>query len=309
MFTKASGGSGSYVWSSLNTDIATVGKKGLVGPAGTVGEAQVKASDGKNPSHSATSTVKVAPPTAMEFIPAQVESLVGESLQLPLSVMTDIADGSKKVFTDCRKMPLTISFSDSTIFKVVELASDVESPVGACTVLGVQALGIGHTTMTASYEYGGVTLKASVVIAGYPPLKVIDPPTLATVALGSSKIVIAEGGPLPWVLDKSGFYETMREEEEDWVVAKGIKPQEGDNLHYFEVTCKQLGEQYLHVDVGNTPTAKNMFPQKSSATTKFSCAHPASLELKPVIVLPTIDGQQMTVEDCKDAKKRVRKRE
>ena len=81
---------------------------------------------------------------------------------------------------------------------------------------------------------------------------------------------MAEGGPLPWVLDPTHHYEVMSAEEEDWVQIKpaGKEMGQGDNLHYFDVTCTVLGEQLLTVEVGNKPSKSLQNPVVSSAKTK-----------------------------------------
>ena len=41
----------------------------------------------------------------------------------------------------------------------------------------------------------------------------MDPETIAVLSLGSSKVVTFHGGPLPWILDRSGYYEDTNKEE------------------------------------------------------------------------------------------------
>lgn len=95
---------------------------------------------------------------------------------------------------------------------------------------------------------------------------------LATVTLGSSKIIIAEDGPLPWPFDEDHYAAVMSGEEEDWVqIAPTNQVKDASlhrNLHHFNVKCTQLGDQLLTVVIGNRPTVKNMFPASSSATTR-----------------------------------------
>lgn len=93
----------------------------------------------------------------------------------------------------------------------------------------------------------------------------------STAALGSTKRIIAEGGPLPWVLDPKHHYEVMSAEEEEWVKiqAAGKETTQGDHLHFFHVTCTVLGEQLLTVEVGNKPSASLPVPAVSSAKTRF----------------------------------------
>ena len=42
----------------------------------------------------------------------------------------------------------------------------------SCIVFGVKAMKLGHTEVRVTYEYGGISLHAMVVIAAYKPLRV-----------------------------------------------------------------------------------------------------------------------------------------
>ena len=81
-------------------------------------------------------------------------------------------------------------------------------PVKACTVLNATALIPGHAKLTISYDNGDIHLEASITISSYLPLRPVDPVSVAVVTLGSSKTVLVEGGPSPWVLDPSQFHKS-----------------------------------------------------------------------------------------------------
>lgn len=101
----------------------------------------------------------------------------------------------------------------------------------------------------------------------------IDPFEFSTVALGSKKRIVAEAGPLPWVLDSSQYHHVMSAEKEDSVSISPVVTSDdvgvvGRLEHVFDVTCVSLGEQLLTMRVFNKPTLKNKFPAESSITTK-----------------------------------------
>lgn len=83
-------------------------------------------------------------------------------------------------------------------------------PEGACTVINATALIPGHTKVTLTYDNGGKHLEAAVTISSYLPLRPVDPLSIAVVTLGSSKKVLIEGGPSPWVLDPSQFFKSRK---------------------------------------------------------------------------------------------------
>eukprot|EP00794_Sanderia_malayensis_P016623 gene16623-18313_t len=321
---KATGGSGGYQWSSQNYSMTSVTNNGLATSGNAIGSTRIKASDVKNTLHYGEATVVVLPADRINFLPSAVEAEVGQYLTLPLSVAAYIVTSGRrelKVFEDCSRMPLKISFSDDRIFKLVDASSVSEQrqgktvTEGACKTLLVNALKPGFTTVTVKYSNGNTTLKAIATIGAYPPLVVVDPSSteVATVALGSSKVVALEGGPLPWILDNTGFYESLSAEEEDWVGIQAVDRPENTGvsvkrhkLHFFRVTCRQIkGEQLLIGQVGNKITAKNQYPAISYASLRFLCTPPGSLSLRPDIILPVINGQQRTLESCQDADKRI----
>eukprot|EP00058_Branchiostoma_floridae_P022277 XP_002607767.1 hypothetical protein BRAFLDRAFT_82784 [Branchiostoma floridae] len=284
---KAIGGSGAFTWSSSAAAVATINSKGVVTTA-TVGSTVVTASDVKNTAHTGKAKVYVLPPSDIQFLPSPVEAEIGTTLDLPLALFADLSQNPRVLhhYDDCRLLKMEFKFSDKAVFQLVEGATAVESPVNtSCRAVQVKALTQGHTQLTASYRHASVNLQATVTIAAYNPLKPVDPEDIAVVAIGSSKDVVFQGGPLPWVLDTSKYH-----------------PRE--NLHIFRVLCKDLGDQTLTSTVANGPTAKNQFPASARATVQFSCAVPTSLQLYPVLKYPQSDvpcpitpesGQQDTV--------------
>lgn len=142
----------------------------------------------------------------MNFLPAEVEAEVGTMLQLPLQVLS-YADSALLPFSDCRGLSVDISASDPTIFNISQDRGELDAiPEGACLVLTALALNPGHTKVTVRYNTLNSYMEGMVTIAAYLPLVPSDPETVAVVTLGSSKLFVFEGGPLPWILDVSKFY-------------------------------------------------------------------------------------------------------
>lgn len=117
----------------------------------------------------------------------------------------------------------------------------------------------------------------------------IDPSKVCTIALGSTKRIVAEGGPLPWVLDPSQHFELISAEEDEWVKisppTEDIDGGERNKFHYFDVTCTVLGEQLLTIEVGNKPTASLEHPAISSAKTRYVECLPHSVYVFVAVVV------------------------
>ncbi|XP_066264893.1 nuclear pore membrane glycoprotein 210-like [Branchiostoma lanceolatum] len=304
---KALGGSGGFTWSSSATAVATVNGKGLVTTA-TVGSTVVTATDVKNTAHSGKAKVYVLPPSDIQFLPSPVEAEIGTTLDLPLALFADLSQNPRVLhhYDDCRQLKMDFKFSDKAVFQLVEGA--VDSPVNtSCRAVQVKALTQGHTQLMATYRHGSVNLQATVTIAGYHPLKPVDPEKIAVVAIGSSKDVVFQGGPLPWVLDTSKYNPRALAEKDAPVSIEHIPSYK--NLHIFRVLCKDIGDQTLTSTVENGPTAKNQFPASARTTVQFVCAVPTSLQLHPVLRYPQSDlpcpitkesGQQIPVHNFKN---------
>ncbi len=174
------------------------------------GSTFVFVADVKNTAHCNQTEVHVVPPAKMTFLPSVVEVQVGKILSLPLQILGYIDKDKSEMmpFTDCRQLHITISLSDPSIFNVSIERGDIAAvPEGACLVLTALALNPGSTRVTVSYSYGrSISMEAAVTVATYLPLVPVDPESLAIVALGTHKVFLFEGGPLPWVLDRSKFF-------------------------------------------------------------------------------------------------------
>lgn len=77
------------------------------------------------------------------------------------------------------------------------------------------------------------------------PQQAVDPSSVALVTLGSSKEMLFEGGPKPWVLEPSKFFRNITSEDTDSISLALFGPSTSRNYqqHWILVTCQALGEQ------------------------------------------------------------------
>ncbi|CAC5367420.1 NUP210 [Mytilus coruscus] len=276
---KATGGSGDYIWSSNNLETTSVNVRGEI-TTSNLGKSIVTAADTRNQAHKGSSTIHVLPPSKMELIPKRVEAMVDTELELPLAVF-GLLEGRQVSFDDCRKMRINVTITDEVVFSKVNGSS---LPEEGCRTIKVKAAQKGHTQVKASYVYENIKLESTVTIAAYDPLVPIDPEKEAVVTIGSLKEVIFTGGPQPWVLDTSKYYQDMSEEKEEIVNIEKVKLYGNTRgLHSFYVTCEDFGVQKLTLKVGNEKTAKNQYPAEEVASIRFSCAAPVEVHLQPSV--------------------------
>uniref|UniRef100_A0A8C4EB53 Nucleoporin 210 n=1 Tax=Dicentrarchus labrax TaxID=13489 RepID=A0A8C4EB53_DICLA len=287
---KATGGSGNFSWSSSNTAVATVTVKGVMTTVSDIGVSVVYAHDLRNPLHFGQMKVYVVEPVAMDFAPCPVEARVGLVLDLPLRILGLLEEVEKEqvMLSDCSHFDLQVEEENLGVFQLLDerLAPGQDH----CSGVRAKALASGYTMLTVSYTHGNVHLSAKITIAAYLPLRAIDPVSVAVVTLGSSKDMLFEGGPRPWVLEPSKFFCSLRAEDEASVSLTLTSPTSHNyNQHWVRATCRALGEQVLEVTVGNEASVTNPYPAVELAVVKFVCAPPSRLTLVPVYTSPQLD--------------------
>uniref|UniRef100_M4AT94 Nucleoporin 210 n=1 Tax=Xiphophorus maculatus TaxID=8083 RepID=M4AT94_XIPMA len=286
---KATGGSGNFSWTSSNTDVATVTVKGAMTTVSDIGVTVIYAHDLRNPHHFGQMKVYVVEPVAMDFAPCPVEARLGQDLELPLRIfgLLEELEMERVMLSDCSHFDLLVEEENQGVFELLEgrLAPSQKH----CSGVQAKALTPGYTVLTVSYTHGNVHLSAKITIAAYLPLRAIDPVSVAVVTLGSSKDMLFEGGPRPWVLEPSKFFCFSRAEDESSMSLKLISPScQNYNRHWLRATCRVLGEQ-VRITVGNKATVTNPFPAVEPAVVKFVCALPSRLTLVPVYTSPQLD--------------------
>uniref|UniRef100_A0A8C8CVG6 BIG2 domain-containing protein n=1 Tax=Oncorhynchus tshawytscha TaxID=74940 RepID=A0A8C8CVG6_ONCTS len=258
----AAGGSGNFSWSSSNLAVATVTVKGVMTTVSDIGVSVVYAHDVRNPMHYGAMKVR----------------LCGGKWGVEQRVM----------LSDCSHFDLQVEEETQGVFQLLEgrLAPGQDH----CSGVRAQALAPGYTTLTVSYTHGNVHLSTKITIAAYSPLRAVDPASVALVTLGSSKDMLFEGGPKPWVLDPSKFFRNLKAEDENSVSLALTGPTSRSYLrHWVRATCRALGEQVLALTVGNQPSLTNPYPAVEPAVVMFVCAPPSRLTLVPVYTSPQLD--------------------
>ncbi|XP_037101370.1 nuclear pore membrane glycoprotein 210-like [Syngnathus acus] len=226
----------------------------------------------------------------MAFARCQVEARVGMILKLPLRIFGRLEEKWMEpvMLSDCSHFDLQVDEESQGVFQ--QLEGRLGPGQGHCSGLRAKALAPGYTTLSVSYNHGNVHLGAKITIAAYPPLIAIDPVSVAVVTLGSSKDMLFEGGPQPWVLKPSKFFCDLKAENEESVSLTLASPLSHNyDQHLVRATCRALGEQMLEVRVSNKASMTNPYPAEERASVKFVCAPPSRLTLVPVYAVPRLE--------------------
>uniref|UniRef100_A0A8C7WMJ7 Nucleoporin 210 n=1 Tax=Oryzias sinensis TaxID=183150 RepID=A0A8C7WMJ7_9TELE len=275
----ATGGSGNFSWTSSNTAVATMTVKGVMTTASDKGVSVVYAHDLRNPLHFGQMKVKRGRRVGAMLL-----------LQFKLKGLMRVPRNKRCLFS-CYIICCLINLHYlSLTILVLSFLGRLAPGQDHCSGVRAKALSPGYTVLTVSYTHGNIHLSAKITIAAYLPLIAVDPVSVAVVTLGSSKDMLFEDGPQPWVLEPSKFFCNLRAEDETSLSLTLISPSSHSfNHHLVRATCMALGEQVLEVTVGNKASVTNPYPAVEHAVVKFVCAPPSRLTLLPIYSSPQLD--------------------
>ncbi|KAM4017480.1 nuclear pore membrane glycoprotein 210-like [Anomaloglossus baeobatrachus] len=278
---KAEGGSGNVSWFSTNKSIASINTRGFVITGGQPGHCLVQANDIMNPLHSGQSHVLVLPVISLELLPSNADTQVGREINIPVVVYGQYQDAIFP-FVNCSLFPLHISMDKGGIFSIQDDRCTFAPP--SCSCLKIFAQSPGHNVLKVSVTTDEGEYHNDAMFSAYSPLKAVDPVHTSVLSLHSTKVMVFEGGPGPWVLEPTCFFRWLT--AEDWssvhIHQIGSPTKAKKNLHTYEVQCTKLGEQVLTFQLGNNPGTLNPRPSVEMVEVNLICAFPAGMSLYPV---------------------------
>ncbi|RXN05465.1 nuclear pore membrane glycoprotein 210-like [Labeo rohita] len=149
---------------------------------------------------------------------------------------------------------------------------------GFCGGVRMEAVSQGHAVVTITVETEGCSISETTTLVAYSPLKSLVSEVLLSV--GSSRVVMFEGGPRPWPPAPFRFFGDVEVQPERGVTVEALRTIEaGPPRHAYRVTCTAMGEQWLVFRCGNTPGPLNEIPAVEESRVQVVCGVPASLSL------------------------------
>lgn len=142
----------------------------------------------------------------MKILNHIVEVEEGNYLNVPVAMKTRLPNDEEIAFDDCSDVSIGIDLSDRKNFEIGPLVKDAPKFKG-CRSIPVRASGISVTKLALTFNGEKTIIKDSIVLSSYRKLRYLEPVNRETVlALGSSRVIVFEGGPLPWINKPSGHY-------------------------------------------------------------------------------------------------------
>ncbi|XP_029037862.1 nuclear pore membrane glycoprotein 210 [Osmia bicornis bicornis] len=281
---KASGGDGSYVWSSRHPSIVTVSQNGGIRIL-AAGATEITVAMTRNQYNKDTTRVYVLPPSKLKVIEYSMEAAVGEPIYLHIALYGKLINGTdwKEIpFNDCRDISFETYIPDGN-FKQND--SKIIEPVGiACAVIAVSSIDIGTSEMTVVYNANGQYLTDNITVSAYEPLIAVHPSSKESLlAVGSSRKIVFKGGPHPRNSKPQSYTRNIEVSEKKIaeVIEHENSPTALYDLSVFEVMCKALGEVTLTYIISNIPLLPNCKSTHASETVRIICGKPRHIYLQP----------------------------
>ncbi|XP_069681338.1 nuclear pore membrane glycoprotein 210 isoform X2 [Periplaneta americana] len=276
---NASGGDGSFIWSSHNTSVAVVTQTGLV-KTHARGQTEISAAMARNHHNREVANVYILPASHLEIVEYVLEAEIGTPIFLHVAVFADRPDSilstrSRIPFSHCDDLPLVIKiWSDHFVNSSLKIA-----PVGiSCTTVALIGQSVGNAKVTVSYTFQEHTIADSALIGAYRPLTIVHPESRETVlAVGTSREVLFSGGPRPWIGRASEHvHQIILEGDEKIVEVTELvdRTEENSDNYLYRVLCKELGEVHVTLQITNVPSVGHCKKSLSEASLKVHCARP-----------------------------------
>ncbi|XP_055343624.1 nuclear pore membrane glycoprotein 210-like [Paramacrobiotus metropolitanus] len=279
MQLQASGGSGTFTWSTGDGSVCQVdASSGRLTSGMKDGHTVVTAYDVRNNDHSDSANIYILPVSDMILPPAVREAEVGHILAVPVALRGRIpGQASPVVFTDCRHLNLSVSVGDEEVFGI-ERANQPELSADACSAVYLKALKAGFSTVKVTYVSGEEVISAEATVGAFDAMEAVDGEKEVVLAIGSSRVLQFRGGPLPWIRDPEHHRITASEDGARIVRAQTLRGTDAVTL--LELTCSKIGDDSVTLEIANAPSTTLPLPVKTRLIGRVSCVHPAQLILR-----------------------------
>lgn len=142
----ATGGDGTFLWSSGSTQVATVTQSGLV-KTFALGSAAISCNMARNHHNRELATVHVLPPRRLEIIEYVMEAEIGVPIHVHVALYADRPTTANKEklalvpFTQCKDLPFAVEFSEQHF--VYNKSLKVKAVGISCATLAIVGTSIG----------------------------------------------------------------------------------------------------------------------------------------------------------------------
>ncbi|KAG4071558.1 hypothetical protein HA402_011712 [Bradysia odoriphaga] len=299
----ATGGTDSFVWSSMHQQLVSVDGNGLgfTKPENLQNLVnfqseyqhenvqkfgQIKVALAQNEKIYRTGDIYFLPPVKLEIVQYNFETAVNDVVEIHVAIY---AKHNKTLmpFFACENLHLKLDFSSEIFISESSQYENSKLSKNACRILTLRANTIGTTQLKVTYNFMNEVLKDEVTLVVFEQLNILNPVLNEIVLpIGTTRHVIYENGPQKMFTIESELVRKI-DYNNELVDVEDVQNEFSKDYHIFNVLCKVVGETKLTVDIYNSLSAKNYVPYISQMVTNIYCVKPRFLNLYTTAELRT----------------------
>ncbi|XP_055603994.1 nuclear pore membrane glycoprotein 210-like [Uranotaenia lowii] len=290
----ASGGDGSYLWSSLDSSLVTVAQSGLaetrldhlakglvtINEKGGSKSTQIRVALARNNKINVAASVLFLPPVKLEVVRYNLETTVKDYVAVHVALWAK-HNGTMKAFTSCENLNFELEFSQQIFLLDTAKANSAQENLAdnACRLLYLKATSVGQTNMKITYRYFDKVLSDQVSLNVFEKLAILNPTENEVVLpIGSSRNLIYYNGPERIFNSEAELQKQIVVDQRN-VEAVEIGSGFSKDKHILRVLCRKIGDYNLKLQVFNTLNAPNVAPYITEFVTKVHCVKPRFVNL------------------------------
>lgn len=285
----ASGGDGTFTWSSLNLKLIQIAQNGLaetkfenlknvLSVDGNLGKyGQIKVAMARNNKISKTADILFLPPVKLEIVSYNFETPLKDYVKVHVAVYAE-NDGKLIPFTLCDNLNFDTEFSNQIFNQKINKKDEDSLHPNACRLIYLKAVSLGSSNFKVSYKFLDKILKDEVTLVVFEKLNILNPTTNEIILpVGSSRNIIYYNGPQKVFNIEADLYRKT-DFNSKLIDVNEISTQSTEK-HVFNVLCKKVGDAALKFDIYNVLGTTNFIPYISKYETKVYCVKPRFINL------------------------------
>lgn len=290
----ATGGDGSFVWSSSNVNIVSVAQNGLAetslenlkdlvteqGHDGVAKVAQVKVALQRNNKITKTGEILFLPPVKLEIVRYNFETAVKDYIFAHVALY---AFHNKEFvpFTSCENINFEYEFSNEIFYvdnNAKATAAERVHP-SACRVVALRATSVGTSNLKVSYIFSDRLLRDEVSLVVFDKLDILNPISNEIILpIGGSRNVIYYNGPQK-IYSLAAEISSKVKIQKNIASVTRINNDQSADKHIFQILCKEIGDTTFHFQIYNLLSKPNYAPYVSEFKTQIFCVKPRFINL------------------------------
>ena len=286
----ASGGDGSFVFSTSSPNILSIGSTGIADShlervrdshyetTGSTVLTTVKAAMSRNTNIFKTAEVLFLPPVKLEIVGYNLETALDDFIDLHVGLFA-YYNNAYVPFSACENLQFDVEFNNP-IFKIVNMNNEQSVKVsGACRIIRLKGINTGSTSVTVTYRHGDETLNDDAQLLVHHPLIVVNPESnVVVLPIGSSRNVIYQNGPKKSYNTGSELIRNLRFNDGIVDVTEVIAQYQEQRFGY-NILCRKVGDTQVRLEVYNELNQENVVKNSAILITEVHCVKPRFINL------------------------------